>query len=257
MENRAEIIGETTVPGATVKEVAERHGLPPSRLYNWRWRALNGDIEVPDLVHERLDRAAAARGSGGPTRGGLTNAVRARAVGESTDFGAQVGEVAARYGVSRGALTEWRFSAMRGELEVPGLVRRRLRRAFGTPSVGQFRPTARHKAAAVTRFFETGDQNDTTRAFSCAPADLKSWIRQAAEGRLEAEIAPDVAELARRAVTVEKSRQDGKSRARDAVERGEDLFEVADRFGVSYATVFRWAKEAHERRRAEVIDEAG
>ena len=46
-EEKAWIVQESFVRGATVKEVAERHGVPPRRLSSWRKLARKGELAVP------------------------------------------------------------------------------------------------------------------------------------------------------------------------------------------------------------------
>lgn len=46
-EVKARIVAETLVPGATVNEVAARHGLKANHLLSWRTIARQGKLELP------------------------------------------------------------------------------------------------------------------------------------------------------------------------------------------------------------------
>ena len=46
-EAKARIVGETLRPGATVDEVARRHGLSSDHLWSWRTLARNGKLILP------------------------------------------------------------------------------------------------------------------------------------------------------------------------------------------------------------------
>jgi transposase len=71
-EDKARLLAETTAPGATVLEVARRHGICASLLHRWRRVAEGRPVRkaaarrpAPGFVPVLLDAAAAARPGGG------------------------------------------------------------------------------------------------------------------------------------------------------------------------------------------------
>lgn len=67
-EAKARIIEETLVPGASVAEVARRHGLRPQHLYNWRSLArVRAPIDEFGFVPAVVESEIASAGSLGAT----------------------------------------------------------------------------------------------------------------------------------------------------------------------------------------------
>lgn len=72
-EVKARIVAETLRPGATVSEVADRHGLKANHVSSWRTLARNGKLVLPapedavefaTLMVDPVDEALAAASSG-------------------------------------------------------------------------------------------------------------------------------------------------------------------------------------------------
>ena len=94
---RARIVAESERPGATIIEVARRHGIDESTLRGWRRRALG---------------SVGGAGSGRARR--WTEAEKARAVAESERPGMTVAAVARGLGVDESTLVRWRKHTRNG-----------------------------------------------------------------------------------------------------------------------------------------------
>lgn len=94
---RARIVAESERPGATIIEVARRHGIDESTLRGWR-RGVLGSV--------------GGAGSGRARR--WTEAEKARAVAESERPGVTIAAVARDLGVGESTLARWRKRARNG-----------------------------------------------------------------------------------------------------------------------------------------------
>lgn len=76
-EVKARIVAQTLLPGATVNEVAQRHGIRASHVSSWRALARKGRLVLP-APEEPVEFAALMIGSGEdrPAAGPVTDAGR-------------------------------------------------------------------------------------------------------------------------------------------------------------------------------------
>jgi transposase len=49
-EVKGRLVGESLVPGVSVREVAERNDLMPNRLSTWRSQARRAELVIPDII---------------------------------------------------------------------------------------------------------------------------------------------------------------------------------------------------------------
>lgn len=78
-ELKARIVAETLLPGATVNEVARRHGLPANHVSSWRTLARNGRLVLP-APEDPVEFAALMVGPVDGTRGGDASTAAGAAV---------------------------------------------------------------------------------------------------------------------------------------------------------------------------------
>ena len=146
---KARLVSETFLPGASINAVAVRHGVAESTLRSWRKRAARGNFgpvpgvpAAPAVVPVVVDDGAEPTT---PTPVASTNAgshqrrrrwpvsEKARIVAESFAPGSSLRSAARRHGVSRSTLDEWRALAREGKL---GPVPEAAAPATGTPRAG-------------------------------------------------------------------------------------------------------------------------
>lgn len=68
-EVKARVVAETLLPGATVNDVARRHGLPANHVSSWRTLARKGRLVLP-APEDPVEFAALMVGPVDETRGG-------------------------------------------------------------------------------------------------------------------------------------------------------------------------------------------
>ena len=127
--DKARIVAESFVPGASVNAVAMHHGVDASTLSSWRRQAVRGELgpvpgiaAVPAVVPLVLDECAAPTSAPVASPGGHATQRRwpvsekARIVAESFAPGGSIRSVAARHGVATSTLADWRGLARKGRL---------------------------------------------------------------------------------------------------------------------------------------------
>ena len=53
-EEKLRIVAEADAPGAVIAQVARRHGVTRSQIFDWRRKALTGELAAAPLVQEFL-----------------------------------------------------------------------------------------------------------------------------------------------------------------------------------------------------------
>ena len=71
-EAKGRIVAETLVPGVTVNEVAQRHGMKANHLSSWRTLARQGKLVVPEIAGAEF---AAAVATGQPVEMPVTTSI--------------------------------------------------------------------------------------------------------------------------------------------------------------------------------------
>lgn len=132
VSEKARIIAESFVPGASVSAVATRHGVTASTLSQWRRQAVRGELGpvpgvpavpavVPVVIGEGADPstsapAAVSDAGSHPAQRRWPVSEKARIVAESFAPGGSLRSAARRHGVARSTLSEWRALAREGKL---------------------------------------------------------------------------------------------------------------------------------------------
>lgn len=95
-EVKARVVAETLLPGATVNEVARRHGLPANHVSSWRTLARKGRLVLP-APEDPVEFAALMVGPVGEAPNGETDtAVRPEIVAGAVVIRLEAGATAER-----------------------------------------------------------------------------------------------------------------------------------------------------------------
>lgn len=95
-EVKARIVAETLLPGATVNEVACRHGLPANHLSSWRTLARQGRLVLPAPEEPVEFATLMVDPVDGPRGGGAGAAVRPEIVAGTVVIRLETGATAER-----------------------------------------------------------------------------------------------------------------------------------------------------------------
>ena len=129
---KARIVSEIFLPGASIRAVAIRHDVAESTIRSWRGQAMRGELgpvpgvpPAPAVVPVVVDEggvpstsAPVAASNAASRRSGRRWPFfdKVRIVAESFAPGGSMRSVAARHGVSLSTLTDWRNQARQGKL---------------------------------------------------------------------------------------------------------------------------------------------